>query len=375
MTPAPEIIALNRVAFGPRPGDAERVRAMGLPAYVEEQLHPRNDDDPLYERHLKAATLHIQYDVGKDNQDRDFAAVNENRALNCIAQSPAELWKLLDPAVARPNEEHVRPLQEVRAATYLRATYSRWQLREVLTQFWHHHFNINAALDDPRVTVMFPAYDRDVIRRHALGNFREFLEAVATSVPMLAYLNNATSKASPANENFARELLELHTVGQEHYFNRVYNRWREVPGAAEGKPIGYIDQDVYEAARAFTGWTLADGADSGRGEVFPNTGEFHYCESWHDPYQKRVLGVEFEPNAPPLSDGRKVLDLLAAHPATARHLCTKLCRRLVADDPPASLVDQAVAVWNAKRDQPDQIAQTVKVILFPLNFPAPGEKR
>ena len=88
---------------------------------------------------------------------------------------------------------------------------------------------------------MFPAYDRDVIRKHVLGNFRQFLEAVAQSVSMLAYLNNATSKNGPANENFARELLELHTLGRGNYYNRIYNRWREVPGAAEGKPIGYID--------------------------------------------------------------------------------------------------------------------------------------
>ncbi len=363
-----EILALNRMAFGPRPGDAERVRGMGLVAYVDEQLHPSDADDALCDRHLKSARIHIQYDAGQDAQQHDYPAMNEDRLLNCIDQSPADLWKLLDPNIARPNDERNRPMQELRAATYLRAVYSKWQLREVLADFWHNHFNVDASMDDWRVRVLFPAYDRDVIRKHALGNFRQFLEAVATSVPMLAYLDNATSRSSPANENFARELLEQHTLGGSAYYNRIYNRWREVPGATEGKAIGYIDQDVYEAARAFTGWTIADGTDSERGETFPNTGEFHYCEAWHDNYQKRVLGVEFEPNQPPLADGRKVLDLLAAHPATANHICTKLCRRLVADNPSPELVNQAVATWTAARDKPDQIAQTVHTILLSKEF-------
>ena len=370
MPPSLEIIALNRMAFGPRPGDAQRVQKMGLPAYVDEQLRPNDADDALCDAHLKSARLHIQYDAGKDDQNREFPAINEERPLRTLRQSPAELWKLLDPTVARHGDEYQRPVQEVRAGTYLRAVYSKWQLREVLADFWHNHFNVNTSTDDPRIAAMFPAYDRDVIRKYSLGNFRQFLDAVATSVPMLAYLNNATSKASPANENYARELLELHTLGRGVYYNRIYNRWREVPGAAEGKPIGYIDQDVYETARAFTGWTIADGTDSERGEVFPNTGEFHYCDAWHDSNQKRVLGTEFDPNQPPLADGRKVLDLLAAHPATASHICMKLCRRLVADNPPPALVLQAVAVWTVSRNKPDQIAQTVRTILLSKEFAA-----
>ena len=214
----------------------------------------------------------------------------------------------------------------------------------------------------------FPTYDRDVIRTHCFGNFRTFLEDVAKSPAMLYYLDNASSRASPANENYARELFELHTLGAGHYLNHLYNRWREVPGALEGKAAGYIDQDVYEAARAFTGWTISDGTESGRGDIFSNTGLFQYYDGWHDNYQKRLLGVEFDPNQPPMSDGRKVLDLVAFHPGTARHLCTKLCRRLVADDPPAAVVDRAVQVWTDARDAPDQIAQTVRVILLSPEF-------
>ena len=140
---------------------------------------------------------------------------------------------------------------------------------------------------------------------------------------MLVYLNNRSSRAGSANENYARELLELHTLGRGAYLNTLYDRWRDVPGATEGRPQGYIDQDVYEAARAFTGWTIADGTGLGGGMALPATGAFTYVEAWHDGYQKRVLGHEFDPFQAPMADGRKVLDLVADHPATAWNVCTR----------------------------------------------------
>ena len=370
-----EVIALNRMGYGPRPADPERVRAAGFPAYVEEQLRPDDHDDALCQHKLESVRLHIEYEGGKTDGDnpKTYPACKEDRPLRYLSAPAADLWKLTDaaaPTLAKPiaPAERDRALAEVRAATWVRAVYSKWQLREVLADFWHNHFNVNAEIDDGRVMPMFVIYDRDVIRKHCLGNFREFLEAVAQSPVMLAYLNNASSRASPANENFARELFELHTLGRDNYLNHLYNRWRDVPGAVDGKPAGYIDQDVYEAARAFTGWTIADGADSERGDNFPNTGQFHYYDGWHDNYQKRVLGVEFDPNQPPLADGRRVLDLVAAHPGTARHVCGKLCRRLVGDLAPQSLIDEAVAVWTKSREAPDQIAQTVRAVLLSPEF-------
>nr|MCU0494907.1 DUF1800 domain-containing protein [Chloroflexaceae bacterium] len=361
--PPIELIALNRMAYGPRPGDLERVRAMGFAAYVEEQLRPNDADDAECHQRLDSVQLHISYDAGKG-----YPAVDEMRPLRTLKQPLNELWQLNNWDMDMDYGERSRPVYEVRMATYVRAVYSKWQLREVLAEFWHNHFNVRAVDNDSAIMATWPIYDREVIRKHALGNFRQFLEAVATSPAMLYYLNNAFSKASPANENFARELLELHTMGAMHYLNDHYNRWREVPGALEGQPVGYIDDDVYEAARAFTGWTVANGNDPGDGEHFPNTGEFHYYDGWHDSYQKRFLAVEFDPNQPPQADGRKVLDILAAHPGTAKHLCTKLCRRLVADEPPASLVDRASQVWLEQRDAPDQIAQVVRAILLSPEF-------
>jgi uncharacterized protein (DUF1800 family) len=112
------------------------------------------------------------------------------------------------------------PWLEVAAATLLRAAHSCWQLREVLCDFWHNHFNVDASRNH-MVSAALPAYDRDVIRAHCLGNFRELLEAVATSTAMLVYLNNRSSRAGSANENYARELLELHTLGRGSYLNTL----------------------------------------------------------------------------------------------------------------------------------------------------------
>jgi uncharacterized protein (DUF1800 family) len=184
----------------------------------------------------------------------------------------------------------------------------------------------------------------------------------------LFYLNNEASKASPANENFARELFELHTLGAGHYFNDKTTDWSKVPGANQGLAQGYIDQDVYEAARALTGWSFGDGRYIAEGDNAPNTGNFHYIDRWHDPYQKRILGVEFRANAGPMADGEKLFDILAHHPGTATFLCTKLCRRFVADEPPQSLVDRAVQVWLKHVESPDQIAQVLRVIVLSDEF-------
>jgi uncharacterized protein (DUF1800 family) len=230
-----------------------------------------------------------------------------------------------------------------------------------MAQFWHDHFHVNAFADD-HIAVAMPTYDRDVIRKNCFGNFREMLEAVATSTAMQYYLSNRSSRAGAANENYARELFELHSFGREAYLNDRYDRWREVPGALDGHPEGYIDQDVYEAARAFTGWTVEDGAGIDGGRKLPSTGRFSYVENWHDGYQKRVLATEFEPFGKPRADGRKVLDLIAEHPATARHMSAKLCHRLIGPDAPASITARAAEKWQKTVQAPNQIAQIVRLI-------------
>jgi uncharacterized protein (DUF1800 family) len=218
------------------------------------------------------------------------------------------------------------------------------------------------------VAVSLPNFDQDVLRHRAFGNFREMLEAVATSTAMLAYLNNASSKASPANENYARELFELHTLGANAYLNNHYDRWREVPGAEAGLPEGFIDQDVYEAARAFTGWTYANGQWLAEGMALPKTGEFSYTDAWHDPYQKRIFAREIDPYQPPMSDGRKALDLAAFHPATAQNIARRLCTRFVADLPSRDLINSTSRVFLDNHRSSNQIALTLQHILLSEDF-------
>lgn len=346
---------LNRLAFGPSDSDLRYLTRVGLRAWVQEQLKPDESADSESLRRLAQLKIRIRYPQGKD-----WPAVDELRPLQWLEAPVDKVWPLNDPAHPVAPPEKSRPRVEITMATLTRAVYSRWQLREVLCDFWHNHFNVNAW--DQTVGMALPAYDHEVIRRHCLGNFREMLGSVAKSTAMLWYLNNRSSRTGAPNENYARELFELHALGRDAYLNGIYNRWRDVPGATQGQPSGYIDQDVYEAARAFTGWGVEDGSGLGGGQALPRSGRFVYVESWHDNYQKRVLGNELDPYQPAMADGQRVLNLAAYHPATARHLVTKLARRLVADTPPESLIAPATKLWLSLRDKPDQIARVAEFI-------------
>ena len=359
--PTVMVSALSRAGYGPRPGEAAEIAVRGFGAWVEQQLYPK--DDPEVETRLTALRLRIKYGAAPDGA---WAAVDEARPLDLLDRPMEALWPLADGKTKMNGAERHRPRDEVVAATLVRAVHSRWQLREVLAGFWHDHFNVDFFQSDTLAATL-PVYDREVIRPHCLGNFRRMLEAVATSTAMLLYLSNRSSRAGAANENYGRELFELHSLGRDAYLNDRYDRWHDVPGARDGKPRGYIDQDVYEAARAFTGWTIEDGAGVDGKRRLPETGRFTYVEAWHDGYQKRVLATEFTPFAAPQADGRQVLDLVAAHPATARHLSAKLVHRLVGGQP-EKLVAAATAEWLRSADSPDQIARVARLILLSPDF-------
>ena len=354
--PSREVIALNRMGFGPRAGDVARVRAMGLAAYIEEQLQPQALDDAACNGQLAAARLRISYGASTG-----YPARNEAAPLTLLDAPISTLWARARYDVSVSWQERMRPWEEVRMATWLRAVYSKRQLLEVLADFWHNHFNVNTS-NDTGVAVSFPVYDREVIRGNALGTFRQFLESVATSTAMLFYLDNRSNKTAGgegSNENFCRELFELHTLSADNY--RRFDESAQIPVGTDGVALCYTDEDVYQAADCFSGWTVEQGRhwDS----TAANTGAFYYDANWHDPDIKYVLNVRIPRNQPALSDGRKVLDLLAYHPGTARHLCTKLCRRLIADNPPTEVIDAATAKWLATQQAPDQIRQVVRVIL------------
>ena len=348
MTDPTSTLRLDRLTYGAKQSDVEFFEKSGKKQWLAEQLHPPLAIEPDIQRRLDQTVLRISY--GKSD---DYAAVNENRPLTLLNKPLEDLWKLMDtPKIA--YAEKVRPIEELKAYRLIAAAHSKYQVKELMVDFWLNHFNVHAG--DLGIAVSMPTFERDCIRRHALGNFHDLLESVATSTPMLIYLNNRNSRTGAPNENFARELFELHTMGQDHYLNDLYSKWRQVPGAESGNPTGYIDQDVYEAARAFTGWMIEDGRGLGGGVNLPKTGKFKYLESWHDPYQKRILAQEFEPFGPAMSDGKKVLELLSNHAATAKHLCEKLCKRFVSDEPSKELIQSSAKVWLQNVKSKDQIA-------------------
>ncbi len=329
------VIALNRMAFGPRPGDIAAFQALGstddarLQAYVEQQLNPDSINDSLCDTKLAEA---------------GFETLNK---------SLSQLWS----DHIRNNDQgwsyRMLPVKEVEQATFIKAIYSKRQLAEVLADFWHNHFNVYGW--DSWSGPTWVHYDRDVIRANMLGNFRQMLGAVAKSPAMLYYLDAESNTAAGPNENFARELFELHTMGAENYLGVVSSR-SEVPLDSEGRPVGYIDKDVYQATECFTGW-----------RVNHDTGQFEFKDSEHSRYEKIVLNTEI-PDFLGLQDGEIVLDLVASHPGTARHICRKLCRRLVMDNPPDSLVQAAADVFLAQKDAPDQLKQVVRTILLSDEF-------
>ncbi len=238
-----------------------------------------------------------------------------------------------------------------------RAIYSNRQLQEELVDFWYNHFNV--YLDKGADRFQVPTYERDAIRPHVLGSFRDFLEATAKSPAMLFYLDNWQSVGPPKtpkvalkgpqakrparglNENYGRELLELHTLG--------------VDG-------GYTQKDVTEVARCFTGWTIREPRKGG---------SFDYNDKVHDKGEKIVLGVTI-PAGGGMDDGEKVLDILARHPSTARFISTKLAKRFVSDTPPQALIDRMAKTFHDKKGD---LREVMKTMLSSKEFWSEGAYR
>lgn len=214
--------------------------------------------------------------------------------------------------------------------TLFLAAYSDAQLYELVVDFWTNHFNIENVTGNLPLHKLYD--DRNVIRAHAFGRFPELLLASAQSPAMLEYLDNVSNVASGPNENYARELMELHTLG--------------VDG-------GYTEQDVVEVARCFTGWGINGGSRT-----------FQFQAANHDDGEKVVLGEVIPPGGG-VRDGERVIEILAAHPSTARFVATKLARRFVADAPPPALVDAVAAEYA--RTQGD-IRAMLRVLLSAPEF-------
>ena len=345
--PPLEVIALNRMGFGPRAGDLEAFRKLPggdtnakFRAYVEQQLEPEKIDDAECNARLAGYPA-----LGKPLEQawQDYKAN--------IPESDDKRY-----------EKYYQPVLETRLAMITRAVYSKRQLLEVMVDFWHNHFNSTPDRDGDRIAPIWASYDA-LMRKHALGNFRNLLEGVAMHPAMLVYLDNISSSRAGPNENYARELFELHTLGAEHYLG--IKRQKDVPGFDKGQPVGYVDDDVYEATRAFTGWRMNDTKE----EAGMNySGTFAAYAPWHDRFQKTVMGRYLPPDQGPLQDGKTVLEILASHPGTAKFIARKLCRRLIADVPPERVVDDAARVFLEKKDAPDQLKHVVRSILLSEEF-------
>ena len=347
---------LNRLAFGPRPGDAERVRAMGVDRWIALQLQPSRIRDTVAERIV--GTLPTLAMSSRELLERYPPPQVIRAQMRRTDMTRADSLQL-----RRSAQESRRVLAEMQIAKVARAVVSERQLEEVMVDFWDNHFTVFAGKGPERYFIA--AYEREAIRPHALGKFRDLLGAVAKSPAMLFYLDNWQSSVEegrprnedrgsgirgrqrsgrPAlprssvlvpsnrprglNENYARELLELHTLG--------------VDG-------GYTQQDIINVARAFTGWTL---------EQPRRSGGFVFRPAMHDAGAKTVLGLSLEAGRG-IEDGEQVLDIVAAHPSTARFIATKLARRLVSDDPPPSLVDRAAETFRRTGGDIREVVRTI----------------
>jgi uncharacterized protein (DUF1800 family) len=445
---------LNRLGFGARPGDIERVKAMGLNNYIAQQLNPEKISDTLVDAKVRnlptlsmtTAELYEKYPQPgqllrqlqrRGDLPEDLAGAQKNRSKDASAlpgaQSQATDAKMMPPDPkndngakvdsgpgARDNQAYRRAIREyyqknglqlpqritseLQASRILRAAYSERQLQEVMVDFWTNHFNVFAGKGADRWLLV--SYDRDTIRPNAMSKFSELLQATAQSPAMLFYLDNFQSvspNAQPGsnrlraqraplaqllmgdrsnrpqvrmgnnpeqqrpqqqarrgiNENYARELMELHTLG--------------VDG-------GYTQKDVQEVARCFTGWTIFAPRGAGaavtlngpRAEMLrENAGKFFFNQRAHDDGEKIVLGHKI-PAGGGFKDGLMVLDILAHSPATAKYIAAKLARHFVSDNPSPALVDRVAAAFIKSGGD---IRETLRTIFFSPEFNSPEAYR
>jgi len=416
--------ALNRLAYGPRPGDVERIKQMGLAKWIDQQLNPNTIDDKTVEARLEnyptlrmsTAKLIDEYPQPKQAAKKegltkeefeeqqaqqrraDMAAEKTARQASAEATGDGESvkdipspmkqesgnaatpgaggYKLsVDPnavprAIADDSKRPQRVVQELAMAKVTRAIYSERQLQQVMDDFWFNHFNVYAQKGE--VKWYLTSYERDVIQPHTLGKFKDLVEATAKSPAMLFYLDNFLSADPRAaqrlameraarqanrgrfgrwpqpmsmpqqqkkkqerglNENYGRELMELHTLG--------------VDG-------GYTQKDVTEVARCFTGWTI---------DRLRQNPEFKFDERLHDPDTKVVLGKKI--HAGGMGDGKEVIELLSKNPNTAKFISTKLARRFVSDNPPQSLITKMTQTFQSSDGD---IRAVMKTMIYSPEF-------
>ncbi len=302
-----DFLALNRLTFGSNAEERARFAQIGLASWIEEQLAPESIDDRACEFRL--------------------------RNLGTLGMSASDLFDVSDQIF--DNMDRLKVPKELRQAALLRQIYIRRQLFEVMAEFWSDHFNISTEKGD--CYYLKTVDDREVIRKHALGSFRDLVWASAHSPAMLVYLDNQSNQKGAPNENYARELMELHTLGVE---------------------AGYTQQDVMELARCLTGWTVK--------EHFWR-GQFTFDAKVHDTGTKHVLGVEIHEAGQ--AEAERVIEQLTEHPATARFISAKLARRFLTDEPPAEIIDKAAQTFEQTHGDIRAVLRVILLDGLPLARP------
>ncbi|MFN8471947.1 MAG: DUF1800 domain-containing protein [Anaerolineae bacterium] len=316
-TPPFAVHVLSRFAYGHTAADMAAIQSgtFDVNAWFEQQLYP-------------------------DDTESDTLTAKLN-TLESISKSAYQLFTDYPQTAAQQGGPSVYTvvMPDIVRATLLRKVYSKWQVKEVMVDFWTDHFNIDYTKDLCKWTTT--VHDRDHIRPNALGNFKTLLMADAKSAAMMDYLDNWENHKRAPNENYAREIMELHTLG--------------VDG-------GYTQQDVQQLARVLTGWTYYRPQLT---NIQPNAGVWYFNANDHDTSNKLVLGnsIAGQSGTAGIQEGEQVIDILANHRSTAHFIAKKLCRKFVSDTPSDSLINSIADVFYSNRSAPDQIAIVLRAIL------------
>ncbi|MCB1587025.1 MAG: DUF1800 domain-containing protein [Xanthomonadales bacterium] len=361
---------LSRMGFGHRitnqGSDIADFEALGnndderLEAYLNQQLDWQNIDDSAFDAMVAGA--------GYVTLDKPLVQMWQDHHVNS----------------SEPGFNRDGPAEEMERLVVARAMHSKRQLLEILADFWHNHFNVFSR--DYYAQSTLTSWDRDVIRPpvnghprpienphgHMLGNFRQMLELSSKHVAMQHYLDNYINQEGSPNENYAREIIELHTLGAENYIslgdpNAVPQSNLDMPWGTVLISDKYVDDDVYAAMRMLTGWKIKDNSSSSSSNN-EDTGEFFFWADWHDQFQKTILGYDWGNFEPSPDDIHRFFDILAYHPGTARHIAGKLCRRFISDNPPQTIIDAVADTFYLNRYAPNQLDLVYRTLFLSAEF-------
>jgi len=363
---------LDRMSFGARPDDIQAFYFLGA-----------DDDSRL------TAYLNQQLDWSAID-DSDFNALMAPLGYTTLNKTLQQLWYDHHANNDAVGFDRNRPIEEMELYVFARATHSNRQLLEVLSDFWHNHFNIYGR--DYYSQSTWVSWDRDVIRPpvnghprqvgfahgHLMGNFRQMLELSSQHIAMQYYLDNYINQVTGPNENYARELMELHTLGAENYVplaspGTISKTDIPLPWGNGGSDImvsisdQYVDDDVYSAMRMLTGWKIKDSTSQAHSD-YEDSGEFFFYEAWHDKFIKVILGHQWGDFSQAPNDIRQFFDILSYHPGTARHIAGKLCRRFISHEPDQSVIDAVADTFYQNRYASDQLEQTYRTLFLHPHF-------